>query len=189
MPVRMESSGLSRALFSRVPAGAAALCLSILGGVLILGGLALAPAGVGTGSAAWAHGYAKNGLIIEHPWGRPSPGDAKQGAVYLSVKNKGKADDTLVAVKTSVSQNAELHTTLQDEGVMKMRKVEGGLKIPAGETVKLAPGGLHIMLTDVAGKIEPGAKFPLTLVFEKAGEIEVSVQVEKIAPHGHQDSH
>jgi copper(I)-binding protein len=141
----------------------------------------------GIGSQALAHGYTVGSLVIEHPWGRPSPGDTKRGAVYLAIKNKGKTDDTLVSVKTRVSQSAEMHNTVQEEGgVMKMLKVDGGVKIAAGETVKFAPGGYHIMLLDMTEKVEPGAKFPLTLVFEKAGELEVSVQVEKSAPHeGH----
>ena len=149
---------------------------------------ALGGGSLGIVSQALAHGYTKGSLVIEHPWGRPSPGDTKKGAVYLTIKNKGKTDDTLVSAKTTVSQTAELHNTTQEEGVMKMRKVDGGVKIAAGETVKFAPGGYHIMLLDVTEKVAPGAKFPLTLVFEKAGEVEVSVQVEKSAP-GHEEGH
>lgn len=185
MPIRLELSSIPKP--SRIPRR------SMIGGVLALafmisisaGGLGLS----GLGSQAFAHGYTKGSLVIDHPWGRPSPGDTKKGAVYLTIKNKGKSDDTLVSAKTKVSQSAELHNTSQDEGgIMKMRKVEGGVKISAGETVKFAPGGFHIMLLDMTGKVEPGAKFPLTLVFEKAGEVEVSVQVEKSAP-SHEGGH
>jgi periplasmic copper chaperone A len=163
--------------FSSVVALVFAFCLAALG-----------ISAFGLNSPAMAHGYTKGSLTIEHPWGRPSPGDTKKGAVYLTIKNKGKEADTLVSARADVSKGVEIHNTLQEDGVMKMRKVEDGLKIPAGETIKLAPGGLHIMLLDVSEKVQPGAKFPMTLVFEKAGEVEVSVQVEKSAPHG-DDSH
>jgi copper(I)-binding protein len=142
----------------------------------------------GFGSQALAHSYVKGKLVIQHPWGRPSPGDTKKGAVYLTIENKGKTDDTLVGARTEVSQRTELHSTLHENGVMKMRKVEGGVKIAAGKTVKFAPGGNHIMLLDMTRKIAVGEKFPLTLIFEKAGEVEVSVEVAKMAP-GHAGGH
>ncbi|MBV8652331.1 MAG: copper chaperone PCu(A)C, partial [Alphaproteobacteria bacterium] len=93
-----------------------------------------------------AHGaLAQTGTTIEidHPWARASTG--KTGVAYLTIVNKGTADDRLVSASTPVAEKAEPHTTISDNGVMKMRPVDG-IEDNAGGTAELKPGGLHLML-------------------------------------------
>lgn len=126
----------------------------------------------------------KTGAIeIQDVHARIMPG-AKVGAAYLRIANAGKEADRLVAVSTPVAGKAELHSVTDDNGVMKMRPVDG-IAVKPGQTVELKPGGLHIMLTDVQGGLKPGDTFPLTLTFEKAGAKSVSASVDKPAGHGH----
>ena len=109
---------------------------------------------------------------------------AKVGAAYLRIANTGREPDRLVAISTPIAGKADLHSVTDDNGVMKMRPV-GGIALKPGETVELKPGGLHIMLTDIQGRLKPGDTFPLTLTFEKAGAKSVSVSVDKPTGHGH----
>lgn len=146
-------------------------------------------------SIAQAHEYEAGALHVGHPWARASAGAAPTGAAYLTIENRGAVADRLLAVETQASRRAELHTHLEENGVMKMREVEGGIELPAGATVALAPGGLHVMLMGLAAPLEEGARFPLTLVFEKAGRLEVEIAVEPMgyrpegAAQGHGDGH
>ncbi|MHB1218489.1 MAG: copper chaperone PCu(A)C [Alphaproteobacteria bacterium] len=125
----------------------------------------------------------KAGAIeIHDAHARIMPG-AKMGAAYLRITNASKETDRLVAVSTPVAGKAELHSVTDDNGVMKMRPVDG-VAVKPGQTVELKPGGLHIMLTDVQGGLKPGDTVPLTLTFEKAGAKSVSASVDKPAGHG-----
>ncbi|MCX7356214.1 MAG: copper chaperone PCu(A)C [Alphaproteobacteria bacterium] len=108
---------------------------------------------------------------------------AKVGAAYLRVTNGSTEPDRLVAVSTPMASKAELHSVIDDNGVMKMRLVEG-IALKPGETVELKPGGLHVMLMDIQPGLKPGDTIPLTLTFEKAGVKSVSASVDKPA-HGH----
>ncbi|MBC8051333.1 MAG: copper chaperone PCu(A)C [Chitinophagales bacterium] len=122
--------------------------------------------------------FQKDGIVIAKPWARPSIGEVKVGAAYLSITNNGAADDRLLGAKTAVSDAVEVHAHIMNSDVMQMRKVEG-VAAPSGATVKFEPGGLHVMLVGLKQKLTEGASFPLTLVFEKAGEIAVDVKIEK----------
>lgn len=134
-------------------------------------------------SAIWfspvsAHEFEKEGLVIAHPWARPSIGEVKVGAAYLSITNNGAADDRLLGAKTNVSDAVEIHAHIMNSDVMQMRKVDG-VATPSGATVKFEPGGLHVMLIGLKQKLTEGGSFPITLVFEKAGEVNVDVKIEK----------
>ncbi len=126
-----------------------------------------------------SHEFKKNGLLIGHPWARPSTGEVKVGAAYLTIANSGPNDDRLIGAKTDVSSVVELHAHIMNNDVMQMRKVDGGVAAPSGATVKFEPGGLHVMLIGLKEKLIEGASFPMTLVFEKAGDIPVEVKIEK----------
>jgi periplasmic copper chaperone A len=127
---------------------------------------------------------AKPGVIkIQDVHARIMPG-AKVGAAYLRITNDGKEPDRLLTVSTPVAAKAELHSVTDDNGVMKMRPVDG-IALKPGETVELKPGGLHIMLMDIQSGLKPGDTFPLTLTFEKAGAKSVSASVDKPTGHGH----
>jgi copper(I)-binding protein len=109
---------------------------------------------------------------------------AKNGAAYLAVSNAGSEADRLLGARSGVAARVELHTHANDNGVMRMRPLDGGIEVPAGGTAALAPGGDHIMLMDLKAPLAEGDSFPLTLVFERAGEITVDVKVKGIAAHG-----
>lgn len=119
-------------------------------------------------------------IMIHAPWARATAGKLRNGAAYLTIVNQGKADDRLVAATSSISSRVELHNTqIDDKGVMRMREVRG-IDIPAGQTVKIAPGGYHVMLVDLRDPLVKGESFSLKLRFEKAGEREVTVPVRGI---------
>ncbi|MEX0759149.1 MAG: copper chaperone PCu(A)C [Tistlia sp.] len=142
-------------------------------------------------AVAQAHDHEVAELRVGHPWARASAGAAASGAAYMTIENLGTEPDRLIAVATPASKRAELHTHLEENGVMKMRQVEGGIELPAGATVALAPGGLHVMLMGLAAPLEQGARFPMTLTFEKAGTLSVDIAVEAIGfrPAGHGEGH
>ena len=107
----------------------------------------------------------------------------------MTITNHGATDDTLIDASAPVSQRIELHTHIMDDGVMWMREIEGGIPVPAGATVDLQPGGLHVMLIGLEQPLVEGETFPMTLVFEQAGAVDVVVSIEDItagAEHGHQ---
>jgi copper(I)-binding protein len=131
-----------------------------------------------TGIAS-AHDYQLRMLRIDHPFARATPGGARNGGVYLSVENRGDQADRLVGVSTPVA-HAELHQMSMDGGVMRMRVVDG-VEVKPGGRLTLQPGGYHVMLMDLKRPLQAGDSFPLTLGFEKAGSIEVSVVVEGMA--------
>lgn len=120
---------------------------------------------------------------VEQPWARASAGMAKAGAAFLTIHNGGTSDDRLVAAKASVSKKAELHTHIKEGDLMKMRQVEA-IDVPAGETVTLQPGGMHVMFMGLNAPFKEGDHFPLTLVFEKAGDVTVDVAVQGVSAKG-----
>ena len=120
------------------------------------------------------------GLVIVEPWARATIGQAKTGAAYLTVINNGTAGDRLLAVSTPVAAKAQLHTHIMDEDVMKMRPVEA-IEIEAKSSMTLEPGGGHVMLMGVHHPLKEGDAFPMTLIFETAGSVDVDVPVQGIA--------
>ncbi len=124
-----------------------------------------------------AHDYKLGAIEINHPWAKPSIGQAKAGAAFVTLVNSGDSDDRLVEAKADVSELVELHTHTMEEGVMRMRAVEA-IEVPAGETAELKPGGFHVMLLNLKAPLVEGESFPLTLVFEQAGEVTVEVMID-----------
>lgn len=115
---------------------------------------------------------------------------AKAGGGFLSITNKGSEDDVLISASSPSAPVVQLHEMAMENDVMKMRELADGIAIAAGETVDLAPGGLHIMFMQVPEPFVEGEKVAVTLVFEKAGEVEVMLPVgglaDKMAKHsGH----
>lgn len=137
-------------------------------------------------AAAQAHGYKAGTLSVEHPWSRTTVPTAIVGAGYMTVVNGGDEDDRLLAVESAVAGRVELHEMTSENGVMKMRPLADGIVVPAGGSVALAPGGLHVMFLELAGPFVEGERFPATLVFEKAGRLEVEFKVEPMdySPEG-----
>lgn len=121
------------------------------------------------------------GVSVSGVWARATPGGAKIGAAYGAIT--AKADDKLVSIATPMAGKTELHTHLHEDGVMKMRRVEA-FEIKAGETKTLAPGGDHLMLFDLKEPLKEGGKLPITLTFEKAGDVTVEADILAIGAKG-----
>src|SRR6188472_942149 len=131
-------------------------------------------------------------LVITQPWSRATPGGAKIAGGYLTIENKGTAPDRLTAVSGDIAGKVEIHEMAMNNGVMTMRPLDKGLAIEPGKTVKLAPGGYHLMLMDLKSPLKQGEKVPLELHFEKAGKVTVSLDVQGVgaqAPIDHSGGH
>ena len=123
-------------------------------------------------------------LVLDHAWARATPGGAKVGGGYLTVENKGATSDKLIGGSSPAAGKVEVHEMAMSNGVMTMRPVKGGLSIPPGQSVTLAPGGYHIMLMELKAPLKKGDKVPVTLNFEKAGEVKVTLDIEGIGATG-----
>jgi periplasmic copper chaperone A len=123
-------------------------------------------------------------LVISQTWSRATPKGAKTGGGYLTIENKGGAPDRLIGVSADVAGSVQVHEMSMEGGVMKMRPVEKGLTIEPGKTVKLAPGGYHLMMMDLKAPLKQGEKVPVTLEFERAGKVTVSLDVQGAGAKG-----
>lgn len=146
--------------------------------LLLLGGaattLALVPA-----EAKDAHAGT---LRISGAWSRPTPGGAPAGIGYATVRNAGSRPDRLVGASSPNAERTELHDMSFRDGVMQMRPVKGGIVIPAGKTVRLAPSGYHVMLIGPKRPFVAGGTVPVTLRFEHAGSVKVAFDVRMSSP-------
>jgi copper(I)-binding protein len=119
-------------------------------------------------------------IDVADAWARPPIGQNRNTAAYLTLTNHGAEPDRLLKASTSVAGKAELHTTMRDGDVMRMREVNT-VELKPGAAVKFAPGGLHVMLLDMK-PVKAGDSFTLTLEFEKAGKQDVTVAVRQGPP-------
>ena len=117
-------------------------------------------------------------LVISQAWSRATPKGAKTGGGYLTIENKGSAPDRLIGGSADVAGSVQVHEMSMDNGVMKMRPVQGGLEIKPGATVELKPQGLHIMFVGLKKPLKQGDHLKVTLEFEKAGKVDVDCKVE-----------
>lgn len=135
--------------------------------------------------SAQAEDVMAGNLKISAPWARATPKGAAVGGGYMTITNTGATPDRLVGGSTDVAGKFEIHEMKMDNGVMKMRPVEGGLEVKPGQTVQLNPGGYHIMLMGMKQQLKEGEHFKATLDFEKAGKVDVDFTVAGIgATHG-----
>ena len=123
-------------------------------------------------------------LVISQAWSRATPGGAKVASGYLTIENKGPAPDTLLGGSTDLAGKLDVHEMATVNGVMTMRALDGGLALPAGQTVKLAPGGYHLMLTDLKHPLKQGDSVSMTLAFQKAGKVTVMFNVLGVGAPG-----
>lgn len=126
--------------------------------------------------------YAQTTITVENVWARATVPGQKVGAVYLEIRSEKPAK--LVGVRSPAAGSAEIHSMSNDGGVMKMRQLKQ-LDLPAGETVRLAPNGNHVMLLDVKQPLQPGARVPLVLIVEQKGKkkwIQVQAEVRAVTP-------
>ena len=125
-------------------------------------------------TAASAHEYSAGDLSIDHPMSFETT--AKAGVGYTTITNQGSTADALVGV-TADFPRVMIHQTVEEDGIAKMKHVDR-IEIPAGETVKLLPGGFHVMFMGLEEPLKDGETIPATLIFEQAGEVEVVFNVE-----------
>ncbi|MCW3473635.1 copper chaperone PCu(A)C [Limobrevibacterium gyesilva] len=121
-------------------------------------------------------------MQVQNAWARATAPSAKVGGVFLTLIDSG-GPDRLVSVASPVAATAELHETVNDQGIMKMRAVPV-LPLEAGKPVELKPGSYHIMLMDLKRQLKPGDSFPITLTFEKAAPVTATVTVGKAGASG-----
>jgi copper(I)-binding protein len=119
-------------------------------------------------------------ITVRDAWARATAPGAPTGAAFFTITATG-APDRLIGATTPVAATAEVHETISDNGVMKMRPVEGGLPLEAGKPATLKPGSYHLMLMGMKQQLKPGDRFPVTLRFARAPEQTVQVTV---APAG-----
>jgi len=125
---------------------------------------------------ASAHEIKAGDLDIQHPWTRATAQGAPNGAGFMVIVNKAHEADKLIAVSTPVAASAELHTHIQEGEVMRMRPVDG-IDVPAMGQAVLKPGSFHIMLMGLKEPLVKDTKIPMTLTFQKAGKIEITMFV------------
>jgi copper(I)-binding protein len=104
------------------------------------------------------------------------------GGGYLTVRNTGSADDTLLSATSPNAGAVEIHDMAMQGQIMKMRKVAGGVPLPAGQTVAFAPGGLHLMFMRLKAPFREGDTVSVTLTFDKAGAVQLTLPVEAAGP-------
>ncbi len=126
-------------------------------------------------------------IRIEDAWARASLGQARNGAAYMIVHATGAQPDRLVAATSPVAGKVELHNHIMVGNVAQMRPVDAIEVVPGSPTV-LQPGGLHVMLLDLRGPLQAGQSFPVTLRFERAGEVQIQVEIRPARP-GHAPAH
>ena len=124
-------------------------------------------------------------MSVQKPFARATTALAKTGAAYATLVNTGKTDDRLLGGSTPVAASFELHTTLMDSGVMRMRPLKD-VAVPAGKSVSFSPGGMHFMLMGLKQPLKAGDTFPATLRFERAGAVNVTFKVEPAGASAHQ---
>lgn len=144
-----------------------------------------------------AHEYSAGDLHIQHPWSRALPPVAPTGAAYLTIENRGEQSDTLLGASTPIAGHTELHEHVHQDDLMKMQQIDR-VEIAPGESVEFSPGGHHVMLFELKEPLVAGHGYPMTLIFERAGEVEIEVRVNKDAAsvtddrqadHGHSHHH
>ena len=118
---------------------------------------------------------AQTTVKVEGAWARPTVQGQAAGGGFLKITG-GTTADKLVSASATVSKTVELHTMVMEGDVMRMREI-GAIEVPAGKTVELKPGGLHVMFIGIHKPLKNGDSFPLTLRFEKAGEVKTEMKV------------
>jgi copper(I)-binding protein len=118
-------------------------------------------------------------ISIENAWARATPPGAKIAAGYMTIRNDASAPDRLIAATSPAAEKVETHVTMKEGDVFRMRQVKG-YDVPARGSFELKPGGAHLMLVNIKAPLQEGAKVPLTLRFERAGEVKTELQVGRL---------
>lgn len=127
-------------------------------------------------------------IRVSDGWAREVPPVSRNSAGYLLVENRGDRDDLLLSAGVEGARVTELHEMVRDGAVMVMRRRDS-IPVPAGGSVRLAPGGLHLMLIDLARPLVAGETRSAVLRFRDAGEVKLTLDVRANAGAPHQDGH
>ena len=131
-------------------------------------------------AAAHARDYKAGALDVADPWSRATPKGASVAAGYMKISNSGTAPDRLISGSSDVASKFEVHEMTMENGVAKMRPVNGGLEIKPGQTVELKPGSFHIMFVGLKKPLANGDHIKATLMFERAGTLNVEFDVHEM---------
>lgn len=131
-----------------------------------------------TSQSALAHEFSVGKLRVEHPWARAVAVNSAAAAGYMEIYNIGAEADRLIGATTASAARVEIHEVTMVDHVMRMRPVQGGVEVRAGESVRFGPNGFHLMIIGPNDKFVEGAKVPLTLEFERAGKLDVELAIE-----------
>lgn len=137
-------------------------------------------------AAAFFQAALAQGIEVSDAWARPTVEGMKQGGAFMTLKNTGKKDDALVGaeISKSLAARTELHTHINENGVMKMREVKDGIPVSAGETQELKPGGYHVMYFDLKKPFKAGDSFKVKLKFKSGQSKTVTVKVKDMKDTG-----
>lgn len=125
-----------------------------------------------------AHEFQVGSIFIDHPWSRPTAASAPVASGYVKLKNMGKESDRLIGIESPIAKSAEVHKSVIEDGVAKMRP-QGAVEVGPGDIVDFGAAKLHIMFMGPQRQLKFNDKFPATLVFEKAGRVEVEFVVQQ----------
>jgi copper(I)-binding protein len=145
---------------------------------------ALVLAGAIVFAAGTASAETAGTITVENVWSRTVPDGSEVAVGYLTIRNDGDESDRLVSASAPFAGETEMHQTTMTDGVMQMRPVSEGVPVPAKSTVTLEPGSYHLMFMRLTGPIKEGDTLPLKLTFERAGSVDVTVQVLGIGAQG-----
>src|SRR5262249_5944436 len=129
------------------------------------------------GGMATAETYSAGGLEIVSPWARATPKGSTVTAGYLTITNKGNEVDRLIGGSAAPASRFEVHDTITENGVGRMRQVKS-LEIKPGQTIEFKPGGMHVMIMGLKQSLSQGQTLKGTLVFEKAGTVAIEFAVQ-----------
>lgn len=126
-------------------------------------------------------------IVVSDPYARTSRPGAPTGAAFMMIQNTGAVADRLVSAQSGIAKKVELHTHIdQGEGVMKMVEIEEGIEIAPGATHMMKRGGDHVMFMGLVQSLEQGGEVVVTLTFEQAGDVVLTIPVdnERMPKHG-----
>lgn len=122
-------------------------------------------------------------IQIGQSWALATPPAVQVGAGYATITNAGAQPDRLLGADTQVAGKVEIHLMRHENGLMTMRPLSDGVEIPAGGTLELQPGGVHLMFLDLIRPLKPGETFPVTLDFQHSGPVEAEFTVRPAVGH------
>jgi periplasmic copper chaperone A len=133
-------------------------------------------------------GNTADSIVVEGAFARAVPPGQTNSAAFMSLTNQDDTDHSLAGAESDASKVVELHSHTMEEGMMKMRRVEK-VDLPAGETVKLEPGGLHVMLIGLERQLSPGEDVEITLIFEDGSRSTLTAPVKKVGAKMEHEKH